>query len=199
VFDVATQREISVRQASEACCWQFIERGSTDVTVSELAAAAGVAERTFYRYFPTKELTIVPILAYEARHFSEVLAATEPSRSLSDALVGAFAAASWGPLEDRTRALVPLIMRDPVMRAVWLQAINDSESEVRPVIASRLGVEPESAKARAATTCAVALSSMALTLMAETGRDPISIYAEALAAVDDGLFATSITRIRTTN
>ncbi|CBH46624.1 putative TetR family transcriptional regulator [Prescottella equi 103S] len=54
----ATQLEIS-RRAAEL----FSARGASAVTAEEIAAAAGIGLRTFYRYFRTKEEAVAPLLA----------------------------------------------------------------------------------------------------------------------------------------
>jgi AcrR family transcriptional regulator len=47
---LATRQEIA-----DTAMRLFVERGFDRVTVSEVAAAAGVSEKTIYNYFPTKE------------------------------------------------------------------------------------------------------------------------------------------------
>jgi AcrR family transcriptional regulator len=58
----------------EAAGRLFQERGYESTTVRDIAAAAGVGERTFFRYFPSKESLVlqqvrdlVPLLAAEIR------------------------------------------------------------------------------------------------------------------------------------
>lgn len=52
----------------------FAERG-TAVTADDIARASGVALRTFYRYFRTKEEAVRPLLADGVRQWTDELAA----------------------------------------------------------------------------------------------------------------------------
>ncbi|MEH3138927.1 MAG: TetR family transcriptional regulator [Mycobacterium kyogaense] len=51
---IATQRAIR-----RAAIHLFEQRGFADTTVEQIAAAAVVSPRTFYRYFPTKEAVLI--------------------------------------------------------------------------------------------------------------------------------------------
>jgi AcrR family transcriptional regulator len=56
------QREAVESELREVAIRLFEERGFDDVTISEIAAGAGMSERTFSRYFPTKEEVVLGIL-----------------------------------------------------------------------------------------------------------------------------------------
>ncbi len=52
-------RRTRTRQELRACALErFADRGFDQVSVAEIAAGAGVTERTFYRHFPTKEAVL---------------------------------------------------------------------------------------------------------------------------------------------
>lgn len=69
----ATQLDIA-RAAAEL----FTERGPDGTTAEDIALRAGVALRTFYRYFRSKQDAVAPLLAGGGDRWRELLAATEP-------------------------------------------------------------------------------------------------------------------------
>ncbi|MYY83023.1 TetR family transcriptional regulator, partial [Streptomyces sp. SID335] len=78
---LATQLEIA-RAAAEL----FTARGTDGTTAEAIAGRAGVALRTFYRYFRTKQDAVGPLLAVGGDRWRAHLAATEPGAPLPDAL-----------------------------------------------------------------------------------------------------------------
>jgi AcrR family transcriptional regulator len=66
------------RELVAAAARLFDERGYDDTTVDDIAAAAGVGRRTFFRYFPGKEDAISPDHATALARVAEVFAGAHP-------------------------------------------------------------------------------------------------------------------------
>jgi AcrR family transcriptional regulator len=70
----------------------FARKGFANVTVTELAAEAGVTERTFFRHFPTKEAVLFQDYETQLEWLAEALAQRPATESLFDAVLASVAA-----------------------------------------------------------------------------------------------------------
>src|ERR1700754_4345994 len=76
----------------QAALKSFARKGFAKVTVTELAAEAGVTERTFFRHFPTKESVLFQDYETQLEWLAEALAQRPDSESLFDAVLASVAA-----------------------------------------------------------------------------------------------------------
>ncbi|MFI9272759.1 TetR family transcriptional regulator [Kitasatospora sp. NPDC052896] len=155
----ATQLEIAVAAAEF-----FAERGAEATTAEEIARAAGVALRTFYRYFRTKEEAVAPLLAAGGRRWVALIADSPADLPVPEVLARA-AVRALTPADARaveelrwTRAL----LTDPALRTVWRGVHQDSEEELVPVLAARCGAGADPLEVRLAAAAATAAIRVAL-------------------------------------
>jgi AcrR family transcriptional regulator len=64
----------------------FAAKGLAGTSVEDIATAAGISPRTFWRYFPSKESCVQPIMAAGIDSLSRWLRAWSPQVSLAFAL-----------------------------------------------------------------------------------------------------------------
>ncbi|MFF5992680.1 acyl-CoA-like ligand-binding transcription factor [Prauserella flavalba] len=95
----------SARELAEVAQELFLERGFENVSVDDIAAAAGVSRRTFFRYFSTKADVLWVESPAELARFRELLAAAPPEEPYADVLCRAAPRALSHPPERRTWAL----------------------------------------------------------------------------------------------
>ncbi|WP_406631058.1 TetR/AcrR family transcriptional regulator [Amycolatopsis sp. WGS_07] len=138
----ATQLDIA-----RAAARLFTEHGAQGTTAEAIADAAGVAPRTFYRYFRTKEDAVAPLLVVGADSWREHLAATAEGtpllKAVEDAIRKTISAADAAPEFSWTRGLLRAASGDDsALAAVWHRVNGESETRLRPVLA-RLAPETD--------------------------------------------------------
>ncbi len=183
-------RDGAMLEASRAVIGLFLRERTSDFTVKELAAHAGLSERTFYRYFPRKEDAIRPTVdAALARIVSELRAAPL-RRPLGEALVEAYSRAVAEESAMNWENLLPVLNGTESLRAVWLQILTDAEVALAHVAAERLRISPDSQRARLAGAVLATAGRLALEQRFSSGRkrDPGEVLAEYLELLGPALF-----------
>ena len=127
---------------TDAALRLFAERGFDGATIDDIAAAAEVSRRTFFRYFARKEDVILDWKRAMAEQLREALAGRPSSEAPLDAVHRALAtvAAAYGAQPELTLGLMRLFESGPELQAgsdyqAWDAVLTEG-------IAERLGVDP---------------------------------------------------------
>ncbi|MFF7444852.1 MULTISPECIES: TetR family transcriptional regulator [unclassified Streptomyces] len=169
----ATQLDIA-RAAAEL----FTEHGPDGTTAEAIAERAGVAPRTFYRYFRSKQDAVGPLLARAADRWRELLAVAEPGtaglpraleRAIEESLSVPDAHAADGLRQ--TRALLRAATADPALRAVWYRVNQESEEKLLPVLTKLAGADADPLAVRLAAAAATDAIRVAMETWAATDAD----------------------------
>ncbi|OCB25933.1 transcriptional regulator [Mycobacterium malmoense] len=121
----------------------FIERGYDAVTTEEIAAAAGVSARTFFRHVPTKEdLLLAPVRHGGAAivNLLEQRPANEaPDVALINAIITRTRSFEQADTDEWREAL---LVAPDLLRRVTVHTPADKERAAK-LIAGRMGVNPD--------------------------------------------------------
>jgi TetR/AcrR family transcriptional regulator, regulator of mycofactocin system len=162
---------------------QFRVHGYTSTTAAAIAKEAGVTERTFFRYFPSK----ADVLAYnwQVRRdvLNEVLAASQAPEMLDVVAeaMHAFAVAVRVDIEAGVESL-SRVLRDGEASTAALRVLLSVEHDLAVEIARRAGRSSEDFEVRTAAYATVGVFRAALRAVLEVG---LTSYITSL--VDDGM------------
>jgi AcrR family transcriptional regulator len=137
-----SQRKLEVvREALAAAAEElFLSRGFEHTTVEEIARAAGVSRRTFFRYYETKEDVLVERSERWGERFYVELAARPreepPLLAIRNALVPAVAAG----IEDAEfiRWVIRVLREKSSLRRVMMERRNRLEERIAAMMTARL-------------------------------------------------------------
>jgi AcrR family transcriptional regulator len=167
-------------QVSRIAADLFWRNGVAATRGEDIAAAAGIATRTLWRYFRSKESCVEPVLLHSSERFMMVLSAWPHEQSIDDFLGGAATTGpvTYSPDDVRAMRMVSLGFEEPSLRSAWLMVCDDAEQESRSLFARRLQLPADSAEVRriaASVAGAIRALNDALSLdFIATGREPLS-------------------------
>ncbi|WP_257456102.1 TetR/AcrR family transcriptional regulator [Archangium lipolyticum] len=183
-------RDQAMLEASRAVIGLFLRERTSDFSVKELAAHAGLSERTFYRYFPRKEDAIRPAVDASLARIVSDLRAAPRGKTLREALADALSRSLAEESSMNWENLLSVLNETESLRAVWLQILTDAEVALAHVAAEWLGISPDSQRARLAGAVLATAGRLALEqpFFAGRKRDPGEVLSECLALLGPALF-----------
>ncbi|MCB9795433.1 MAG: helix-turn-helix transcriptional regulator [Alphaproteobacteria bacterium] len=183
------RREDAILSASHRALDLLLERRASDLSVKELAAHLELSERTFYRYFPRKELVIRPALLAALEAVAADIRTYPRARPLQEALIVAHDRA-YESGQAHWDALMPLLRADDALMAVWHQLMGEAEQAMSEAIAERLGIPSNSTRAALMGAVLTVAGRLAVERASspEEPRSPGEILPELLTLLGGGLF-----------
>jgi AcrR family transcriptional regulator len=163
------RRKQETRQAiSDVATELFVARGFDEVTIAQIADAAGVAKMTVTNYFPRKEDLVFDRAEGVIRSLADVVAARAPGESLLAALRRDYAervARADVTLGLSSPAFARMIEDSPALASRGLDMLNRRERALGDAIAAETGADDPQQRLVAAL-----LSSVHSVLYAEGSR-----------------------------
>ncbi|UKY53759.1 TetR/AcrR family transcriptional regulator [Streptomyces inhibens] len=145
------RRQETRLEIAETAAALFSDQGYDATTVEDIASAASISLRTFYRYCAAKEDALTPVLTSGVGLLVDELATRPVDEPLTSAVRAAFdSSASARRLADpeQARRLVRIMATVPAIRMRWLAAGRDMQDQLVPVLAARKGAPEDSMEVR---------------------------------------------------
>lgn len=176
-------------EITETAMALFVERGFESTTIEQIAAAAGISRRSFFRYFDTKEDVVLGDLAALGEQVKTALEARPADEPAWAALRAAFQALR-GPNSSAEAELAAAKMYHdaPSLRARHLEKHLRWQALLAPDIERRLGIgngNGNDPRARAVIASALACLDTAVDAWRESNGtiDIEQLFDQAVAAV----------------
>ncbi|WP_020666970.1 TetR/AcrR family transcriptional regulator [Amycolatopsis nigrescens] len=130
----------------------FADKGPSQTTVADIARSAGISERTFFRYYPTKESVLVGMVEQFYGNLAKlVISRPAPSgflRSVSSSIADAYALTHGSPdvdghIREGIRNSLEVYKATPSARFAVHNIITDTKERLAGHLAEQWGFDPE--------------------------------------------------------
>ena len=172
----------------------FAERGFENTTIEQIAAEAGVSERTFFRYFATKASVLWTDFEAEVETIRGALADVPGDVPLMDAVRGAVVAANHYHADDvpEMRLRMHLIATVPALSFSAAEHYEAWELAISEFAGRRLGQPAESLYPLTIGRAALAACRAAYDRWSVRADDDLTIYLNAALTALAGGFAPDL-------
>lgn len=167
------KKERTRKLLREGAAALFAEHGFAGTTVADIAACANVSERTFFRYFESKEALLLPdsvdLFAFVEAELARRPAREEPLDAVCNALIAAVEPFAASSLTALTHSL-SIAGDERAVAAQLVQLFADFENRLTLLVLDRLPAGTPDADLRAAVVAGAALSAVRAVLRTQRRR-----------------------------
>ncbi|OZM84023.1 TetR/AcrR family transcriptional regulator [Pseudonocardia sp. MH-G8] len=128
----AVQKEIA-----DAALALFVSRGYDATTIDDIAAAAGMSQRSVFRYFATKEDIVVGKLDLRTDAMLDILRARPGDEPVWTSLRRLFDIVGTPDQQEITKPIQRVVFETPALLAVYLQQLHSIQDAVVAVLLDR--------------------------------------------------------------
>lgn len=139
---VGRRRSTSWEHLSDVAIDLFMARGFDEVSVDDVAAAAGIGRRTLFRYYPSKNALPWGDFDAHLEHMRRLLDTLDPDVPMRDALRTALLAFNNFDDADRHRERMRLILQTEALQAYSMTMYAGWRAVVAAFVAGRLNCTP---------------------------------------------------------
>ena len=186
---LADPREETRLRIEQAALDLFTRMGFEQVTTDEVADAAGISRRTFFRYFATKADAVWGDFAAHVQRLQELLVQADPEQPVLASVCAAYVEVNDYADDELPvlRERMQLILTEPALLAHSQLRYADVDRVVAEHVAARIGEAPTALVPRlvAASTRAAATTAFELWLADDTVPLTRALH-EAFAQVTEG-------------
>jgi AcrR family transcriptional regulator len=191
----AQQRELTRLRLVEAALTLFAEKGYDEATTADIAALAGVTERTFFLHFATKADAVIELTSGRVDELVAAIQNSAPDQS--DMAILEKVLVSWiGPVAESDRRRVGLLVSAArtslIIRGKQLEAIDTLSEASAGALAARAGRKRATLEMKVAAAVAIRVLHASL-IEWSTSSTPVSFrrVAERHFSALRGLFPAS--------
>jgi AcrR family transcriptional regulator len=141
------RRQQTRAEITDAALELFAQGTVAATTVDDIASAAGVSPRTFFRYFASKEEAALPVHQEFNAALADGLPFVDPGSDLRREVNGLYGLMvqpyldNGSPAAQRMLQVSRLIRKEPALRAAMVRQNLERTEEVQQALAARFGPE----------------------------------------------------------
>jgi AcrR family transcriptional regulator len=170
------KRQLVRDELTEAAVKLLAFQGFDQTTIEQMAAAAGVSRRTFFRYFQSKEDVVIATLSEMSARIVAGLESRppeEPPAAALQATLRSVFAAKVAEHPEKTHRLACITVQTPSILARYLERQVTWKAELAAVLARRMATDPTDLRPAVLVAVAFAAFDAALVRWADSPTDDL--------------------------